>query len=67
MYVIYKDSKRTFRNYTFASYDSARLFVRKTLRERAKNKNWKDGWMVRLLSLYSNPNLGTFGYSIKKV
>lgn len=59
MYVIYKDSKRTFIRNTFATYDSARTFLRKTLRKR--DIGWKALW------LYSNPNLGTYGYSIKKV
>lgn len=60
MYVIYKDGKRTFIRNTFATYDSARTFIRKTLRKR-------DPWASRTLWYYSNPNLSNFGYSIKKV
>lgn len=60
MYILYKDGKRTFKNYTFPTYDSARVFVRKLLRKR-------DPWASKTLWYYSNPNLGTFGYSIKKV
>lgn len=60
MYLIYKNGKRTFKNFTFASYDSARVFIRKLLRKR-------DPWFSRTLALYSNPNLSTFGYSIRKI
>ena len=60
MYVIYKDSKHTFIRHTFASYDTARTFLRKLLRKR-------DPWASRTLWDYSNPRLSTFGYSIKKV
>ena len=60
MYIIYRNKKHTFKSYTFASYDSARLFVRKLLRLRdpiASKWDWD----------YSNPTLGEFGYSIKKI
>lgn len=60
MYVIYKDSKRTFIRNTFATYDSARIFIRKLLRTR-------DPWSSKTLWDYSNPRLSDFGYSIKKV
>jgi len=60
MYIIYKDNKRTFRNYTFSSYDAARVFIRKLLRKR-------DPWASKSLWDYSNPRLYDFGYSIKKI
>ena len=60
MYVIYKDYKRTFKNNTFGSYDSARKYIRKMLRQR-------DPWASKTLWDYSNPRLGDFGYSIKKI
>ena len=60
MYVIYKDSKRTFIRNTFATYDAARVFIRKLLRKR-------DPWASKTLWNYSNPRLYDFGYSIKKV
>lgn len=60
MYVIYKDGRRTFKQHTFYSYDLARCFVRRVLRDRfpLESKTW---WN------YSNPRLHDFGYSIKKV
>lgn len=60
MYIITKDYKRTFKNNTFASYDSARCFLRKLLRQR-------HSWWCKTIADYSNPNLSDFGYSIKKI
>ena len=60
MYIITKNYKRTFKNYTFASYDSARCFLRKTLRKRHP-------WFCRTVAQYSNPILHDFRYSIKKI
>lgn len=59
MFVIYKDGRRTFIRNTFASYDAARVFIRKLIRKR-------EPWLS-LTSPHYNPALGVLGYSVKKV
>lgn len=59
MFAIFKNGKKTVRR-TFSNYDLARCYVRKLIRERAlPYKVWG--------ALYSNPNLGDYDYSIKRI
>lgn len=65
MYRIYKNNRSVFTNKTFASYEAARLFLRKYIR---KNKvDWKTSEFHSLTmgDVYRTPSISIFGYSIK--
>lgn len=59
MYIVKRNGKKSFRR-TFDTYEEARIAIRKHIRK-------TDDRYDPFLDLYSNPNLSTFGFSIKKV
>ena len=59
MYIVKRHGKKSFRR-TFDTYEEARIAIRKHIRKTDKGYD-------PFLDAYSNPNLGTFGFSIHKV
>lgn len=59
MYVVLKNNKKTVRQ-TFTTYETARQYVRKLIRKSFKPFE-RSFWDT------SNPMIGDYGYSIKRV
>ena len=66
MYQVFKNGKTSIKT-TFTSYEKARQAVRKLIRQTYPVNTTKPVPFAGVLGWTSNPQIGDFGYSIKKV
>ena len=66
MYQVFKNGKTSIKT-TFTSYEKARQAVRKLIRQTYPVNTKKSMPIVAVIGWTSNPQIGDFGYSIKKV
>lgn len=67
MYNIFKGNRKVFTNHTFTTYEQARSFLRKYLREQARKGKLQTYFMDLGWTVHSNPSITDYSYTIKQV